>query len=98
MSLMNVFSNFLVVLAEAVEYNQFFVDGMKYLGAAIVMGIGAVGPALGEGYAAGKAMEAAGRQPEAIGKLRTLMITGQAVSETTGIYALLIAILLIFVA
>ena len=71
---------------------------MKYLGAAIVMGLGAVGPALGEGYVAGKAMEAAGRQPEAIGKLRTLMITGQVVSETTGIYALLIAILLIFVA
>lgn len=98
MSLVNVFSNVLVVLAEAVEYNEFFVDGMKYLGAALVMGLGAIGPAIGEGFAAGKAMEAAGRQPEAIGKLRTLMITGQAVAETTGIYALLIAILLIFVA
>lgn len=97
MDFMNVFSKFLVVLAEAV-YNESFVNGMKYLGAAIVMGLGAIGPAIGEGFAAGKAMEAAGRQPEAIGKLRTLMITGQVVSETTGIYSLLIAILLIFVA
>ena len=36
------------------------------------------------------------RQPEMIGKLRTLMLVGQAVSETTGIYALIIAILIDF--
>ena len=55
-------------------------------------------PGIGEGIAAGKALEAAGRQPEHLGKLRTLMLIGQAVSETTGIYALVVAILLIFVA
>ena len=85
MNFINQLSTVLVALVDAV-YNEAFVDGMKYLGAAIVMGLGAIGPAIGEGFAAGKAMEAAGRQPEAIGKLRTLMITGQVVSETTGIY------------
>ena len=74
-----------------------FAKGMAYLGAGIAM-IAGLGPGIGEGIAAGKALEAAGRQPEHLGKLRTLMLIGQAVSETTGIYALVVAILLIFVA
>ncbi|HKM29352.1 MAG TPA: ATP synthase F0 subunit C [Bacilli bacterium] len=87
----------LIILAETVAvYNEFFVKGMACLGAGIAM-IAGFGPGIGEGYAAGKALEAASRQPEMIGKLRTLMLVGQAVSETTGIYALIIAILLIFV-
>lgn len=88
--------NFLTFLAETV-YNEFFAKGMAYIGAGIAMFAG-FGPAIGEGFAAGKALEAAGRQPEAIGKLRTLMLIGQAVSESTGIYSLVVAILLIFVA
>lgn len=88
--------NFLTFLADAV-YNDFFAKGMAYLGAGIAM-LAGFGPAIGEGFAAGKALEAAGRQPEALGKLRTLMLIGQAVSESTGIYSLVVAILLIFVA
>lgn len=88
--------SFLTILAEAV-YNEFFAQGMAYLGAGIAM-VAGFGPAIGEGFAAGKALEAAGRQPEALGKLRTLMLIGQAVSESTGIYSLVVAILLIFVA
>ena len=91
----------LVVLADAVAYNESYVEAMArlgaYLGAGIAM-IAGFGPGIGEGFAAGKALEAAGRQPEHLGKVRTLMLIGQAVSETTGIYALVIAILLIFVA
>lgn len=93
--------NFLVMLADAVQnvgmYNESFAQGLAYLGAGIAM-LAGFGPAIGEGYAAGKALEAAGRQPEAIGQLRTLMLIGQAVSESTGIYSLVVAILLIFVA
>ena len=91
----------LVVLADAVAYNESYVEAMARLGAYLGAGIAMVagfGPGIGEGFAAGKALEAAGRQPEHLGKLRTLMLIGQAVSETTGIYALVIAILLIFVA
>lgn len=67
------------------------------LGAGIAM-IAGIGPAIGEGYAVGKACEAVGRQPECKSAVTSTMITGCAVAETTGIYALIVAILLIFVA
>ncbi|HAV43235.1 TPA: ATP synthase F0 subunit C [bacterium] len=66
------------------------------LGAGLCMGIGAIGPAVGEGYAAGRALEGIARQPELAGLLTRTMLLGQAVSETTGIYSLVIALLLIF--
>ena len=72
--------------------------GCCALGAGICMGIGAVGPGIGEGHAVANACEAIGRQPEAKGAVISTMIMGCAISETTGIYALVIAILLIFVA
>ena len=68
----------------------------KAIGAAISMGVGAIGPALGEGNAVGKALEGMARQPEAAGDLRTNMILGCAITETTGIYALVIALLILF--
>ena len=68
------------------------------MGAAICMGVGAIGPALGEGGAVAKACEAIGRQPEAKGSITSTLLMGCAVAETTGLYALVIAILLIFVA
>ena len=67
------------------------------LGAGLCMGIGAIGPAIGEGNAVGKALEGMARQPEAAGTLRSTMIIGCAVAETTGIYSLVIALLLLFV-
>jgi len=91
-------NNFLVFLVEAAEYNAAFAKGLAFLGAGIAMGIAAIGPALGQGFAAGKAVEAVGRQPEATKQIRSVMLLGQAMAETTGIYALLVAILLIFVA
>ena len=66
----------------------------KAIGAAICMGVGAIGPALGEGNAVGKALEGMARQPEAAGDLRTNMILGCAITETTGIYSLVIALLI----
>ena len=68
----------------------------KALGAALCMGIGAIGPALGEGNAVGKALEGMARQPETASTLRTNMILGCAVTETTGIYSLVIALLILF--
>ena len=81
----------LVLLA---EYNQFFVSGLALLGAGVAM-IAGIGPGIGQGFAAGKAVEAVGRQPEAIGKITTTMLVGQAMAETTGLYALIIAFVLI---
>ena len=51
----------------------------------------------GQGYAAGKAVEAVGRNPEAEGKIRSMLILGAAIAETCAIYGMLIAFLLIFV-
>ncbi|MBE6944962.1 MAG: ATP synthase F0 subunit C [Ruminococcaceae bacterium] len=66
------------------------------IGAGLCMGIGAIGPAIGEGNAVGKALEGMARQPETASTLRTNMILGCAITETTGIYALVIAILILF--
>jgi len=74
-----------------------FVRGLALLGAGIAMGLGAIGPGVGEGYAAGKACEAIGRKPEEAGLLTRTMLVGQAVSESTGIYSLVVALLLMFV-
>ena len=67
------------------------------LGAGLCMGIGAIGPAIGEGNAVGKALEGMARQPEMVGDLRTNMILGCAITESTGIYSLVISLLLLFV-
>ncbi len=71
--------------------------GCCALGAGIAM-IAGIGPGIGEGNAVAKACEAIGRQPEAKGQVTSTMIMGCAIAETTGLYALVIAILLIFVA
>ena len=71
--------------------------GMCALGAGIAM-IAGIGPGIGEGNAVSKACEAIGRQPESKSAVTSTMIMGCAIAETTGIYALVVAILLIFVA
>ena len=68
----------------------------KAIGSGLCMGLGAIGPAIGEGNAVGKALEAMARQPEMAGNLRTNMILGCAITETTGIYSLVIALLIMF--
>lgn len=71
--------------------------GCCALGAGMAM-IAGIGPGIGEGNAVAKACEAIGRQPECKGSVTTTMLMGCAVAETTGLYALIIAILLIFLA
>ncbi len=71
--------------------------GACALGAGMAM-IAGIGPGIGEGNAVAKACEAIGRQPESKGDVTTTMLMGCAIAETTGLYALVIAILLIFVA
>ena len=73
-----------------------FILGMSALGAGIAM-IAGLGPGIGQGIAASKGAEAVGRQPEAKGDIIQAMILGQAVAETTGIYSLVIALILILV-
>ncbi len=77
------------------EFNSFFVQGMALLGAGIAM-IAGLGPGIGQGIAAGKGAEAVGRNPEAANEIRSVMVLGIALAETTGIYSLIIALILIF--
>ena len=65
------------------------------IGAGIAM-IAGLGPGIGQGFAAGKACEAVGRQPEAKGEVTTTMLFGCAVAESTGIYSLVVALILLF--
>ena len=65
------------------------------LGAGIAM-ISGFGTGIGQGYAAGKGAEAVGRQPGAASDITRTMLMGAAVAETTGIYGLFIAIMLVF--
>lgn len=72
-------------------------EGIKMLAMAIVMGLGTVGPALGIGMLASKAMEAIGRNPEAASKIQTNMILAVAFTEAIAIYALVVALIIKFV-
>lgn len=76
--------------------SEAFVLGMSALGAGCAM-IAGIGPGIGEGYAAGKAVEAVARQPEAKSDITQMLLLGDAIAETTGIYGLVIAIILLFV-
>ena len=66
------------------------------IGAGIAM-ISGFGPVIGQGYAAGKATEAVGRQPEASGAITRTMLVGCAVAESTGIYGFVVALILLFI-
>lgn len=59
-------------------------------GIAVLTGIGA---GIGIGIATGKAAEAVARQPEASGKIQTMLLLGAALSEATAIYGLVIALM-----
>jgi len=76
--------------------DQIWIQAASFAGAAFSVGFGAIGAALGEGYAAGNASEAIGRNPEKSGDILKNMLIGQAVAESAGIFALVISMLLIF--
>jgi len=68
----------------------------SYTGAGFCIGLGAIGAALGEGYTAGMANQGLSQKPEQSGDIMKNMLVGQAVAESAAIFALVIAILLIF--
>ncbi len=71
-------------------------EAAKMIGAALAMGLGALGPGIGLGILASKALEAIGRNPEAQGKIQTTMILAIAVTEAVAIYALVVALMILF--
>jgi len=81
------------VIAQAQEQTK----GFKAIGAGIALGLAAAGGAIGMGSAIAKSSEGISRQPEAEGKIRTTLMLGLVFIETAIIYALIVAILIIFV-
>ncbi len=75
---------------------QTIVELASYAGAGLCIGLGAIGAAVGEGYTAGLANEGLSRTPAKAGDILKNMLVGQAVAESAAIFALVVAILLIF--
>lgn len=73
------------------------VASARLFAAALAIGIGAIGPALGIGMLGAKAMEALGRNPEAAGEIRANMILAIVFAEAIAIYALVVALIIKFV-
>ena len=72
------------------------IEAAKIIAAGLAVGLGAIGPGIGEGIAAGKALEAMGRNPEVSKDIFTKMIVAMAITESTAIYALVVAFLILF--
>lgn len=75
--------------------NEGLVLAFSALGAGIAM-IAGMGPGIGQGRAAAAGAEAVGKNPGAKSEITSTMLLGQAVAETTGLYSLVIALILIF--
>ena len=78
------------------EFNNEFILGCSAIGAGLAL-IAGIGPGVGQGIAAGHAAAAVGRNPGAKSEITSTVLLGQAVAETTGLYGLLIGIILLFV-
>ena len=75
--------------------NEGLVLAFSALGAGIAM-IAGLGPGIGQGMAAAQGAAAVGRNPGAQGTVMSTMLLGQAVAETTGLYSLVVALILLF--
>jgi F-type H+-transporting ATPase subunit c len=73
-------------------------EAAKLLGAGLAMGLGAIGPGIGLGLIGNAMLNGVARNPEAQGRMFTNMILMAGLTEAVAIYALVISILLIFVA
>ncbi len=67
------------------------------ISAGICMGLGSIGPSLGQGFIGGKACESIGKKPESAGLITRTMVVALAFAESSAIYALLVALVLMFV-
>ncbi|MBP3461976.1 MAG: ATP synthase F0 subunit C [Tyzzerella sp.] len=75
--------------------NEGLVLACSAIGVGLAM-IAGVGPGIGQGIAAGQGAAAVGRNPGAKGDIMSTMLLGQAVAETTGLYSLVISLILLF--
>ncbi|SJZ42988.1 ATP synthase F0 subunit C [Mycoplasmopsis verecunda] len=82
-------------VTQAANSGSISINGLAAIGAGLAA-VGVIGTGIGQGFAAGKAAEAVGRNPEAESKIRLMLIIGAGIAETASIYAFIIALLLLF--
>ena len=76
--------------------DAFAVDAAKAIGAALAIGLGAIGPGIGEGYIFGKTIEGIARQPELQGRLQGTMFLTFALVEVLALFGFVVAMMLLF--
>ncbi len=79
-----------------IDYTKAIVVGLAILAAGFSMGFGAIGAGLGLGQATSGASNAVGRNPDAQGKIMMTMMVGMAMTESVAIYALVIALVILY--
>jgi F-type H+-transporting ATPase subunit c len=72
-------------------------NAAKLIGAGLAIGLGGIGPGVGLGIGTFGALQAVGRNPDAVGDVRQLMILGLGLAESVAIYALVVALIIVFV-
>uniref|UniRef100_A0A831ZRF4 ATP synthase subunit c n=1 Tax=Desulfacinum infernum TaxID=35837 RepID=A0A831ZRF4_9BACT len=85
----------LILIFKGFPESTSYVPSFALLGAGFAMGFGGIGPGIGEGITGKYALDQVGRVPEEATLLTRTMLVGQAVSESTGIYSLVVALLLV---
>lgn len=71
-------------------------EGLKFLAAALAIGLGVIGPSIGEGLVASTALSAIGRNPEASDKITPLIFVTMAIIESGAIYSLVVSLIILF--
>jgi len=85
-----------VLTAERITMDGiYYAKAAAFIGAAVAIGFGSIGPALGQGNIGTKAVESVGKFPESADKVRMTMMIAMAIVESSAIYALLISLLLV---
>lgn len=77
--------------------SMYLVKAAACIAAGLCMGIGGMGPAIGQGFIGGKACESLGKKPESAGAIKNTMMLAMIIVETSGIFSFLIALIILFV-
>ncbi len=91
-----IFALVIAMLLVLMEFKVSLISAVALAGAGICMGFGAFGPGVGAGFPAARACEGIGRQPAASNAISNTMLIGSAVCQTSAIYSMVIALMLMF--
>jgi ATP synthase F0 subunit c len=87
---------FITNIYKKIEFMDSIIAGASVIGAGLSVGLAAIGPGIGQGTAAGQAVEGIARQPEVEGQIRGTLLLSLAFMEALTIYGLVVALALLF--